>query len=45
MALKQARTSSKKKSKGKGKAAVTEASDADESQVGDVLSEVKIHLL
>ena len=45
MAMKQARPPPKKKSKGKGKAAVTEPSDADESQVGDVLSEVKIHPL
>ena len=41
MAMKQARPPPKKKSKGKGKDAVTEPSDADESQVGDVLSEVK----
>ncbi|KAI4992973.1 hypothetical protein ZWY2020_007286 [Hordeum vulgare] len=39
MAMKQARPPPKKKSKGKGKAAVTEPSEADESQVGDVLSE------
>ncbi|KAI5003410.1 hypothetical protein ZWY2020_030570 [Hordeum vulgare] len=34
-AMKQARPPPKKKSKGKGKAAVTEPSEADESQVGD----------
>ncbi|KAI5000401.1 hypothetical protein ZWY2020_004990 [Hordeum vulgare] len=39
MALKQAKPPPKKKSKGNGKAAVTQPSDADESQVGDVLSE------
>uniref|UniRef100_A0A8I6XXT1 Uncharacterized protein n=1 Tax=Hordeum vulgare subsp. vulgare TaxID=112509 RepID=A0A8I6XXT1_HORVV len=38
VALKQARTPPKKKSKSNGKAAVTEPSDADESQVGDVFS-------
>ncbi|KAI4996695.1 hypothetical protein ZWY2020_052037 [Hordeum vulgare] len=38
-AMKQARPPPKKKSKGKGKAAVTEPSEAGESQVGDVLSE------
>ena len=43
--MNQARPPPKKKSKGKGKAAVTEPSDADESQVGDVLSEVKIRPL
>ena len=45
MALKQAKPPPKKKSKGKGKAAVTEPSDTDESQVCDVLSEVKFYLL
>ncbi|KAI4981291.1 hypothetical protein ZWY2020_021776 [Hordeum vulgare] len=39
VALKQARPPPKKKSKSKGKVAVTEPSDADESQVGDVFSE------
>ncbi|KAI4967084.1 hypothetical protein ZWY2020_031065 [Hordeum vulgare] len=39
VALKQARPPPKKKSKSKGKAAVTEPSDVDESQVGDVSSE------
>ncbi|KAI5017178.1 hypothetical protein ZWY2020_037556 [Hordeum vulgare] len=38
-AMKQARPPPKKKSKGKGKASITEPSEADESQVGDVLSE------
>ena len=45
MALKQSRPPPKKKSKGKGKAAVTEPSEVDESQVGDVLSEVKKSIL
>ncbi|KAI4973189.1 hypothetical protein ZWY2020_028897 [Hordeum vulgare] len=39
LAMKQARPPPKKKSKGKGKAAITEPSQADQSQVGDVLSE------
>ena len=34
-----------KKTKGKGKAAVAEPSEVDESQVGDALSEVKVHPL
>ncbi|KAI4995217.1 hypothetical protein ZWY2020_035120 [Hordeum vulgare] len=37
--MKQARPPPKKKTKGKGKAAVTEPSEADESQVGDAPSE------
>ena len=44
-AMKQARPPPKKKSKGKGKAAVTEPSEADESQVGDAPSEVKTYPL
>ena len=44
-AMKQARPPPKKKTKGKGKAAVTEPSEADESQVGDAPSEVKTYLL
>ena len=34
-----------KKSKGKGKAAMAEPSEVEESQVGDVLSEIKVHPL
>ena len=34
-----------KKTKGKGKSAAAEPSEVDESQVGDALSEVKIHPL
>ena len=34
-----------KKAKGKGKSAAAEPSEVDESQVGDALSEVKIHPL
>ena len=45
VALKQARPPQKKKSKSKGKAAVTEPSDVDESKIGDVSSEVKFYLL
>ena len=44
VALKQARPPPKKKSKSNGKAAITEPSDADESQVGDVFSKVKFYL-
>ena len=43
-AMKQANPPSKK-TKGKGKADVAEPSKADESQVGDAPSEVKIYLL
>ena len=45
MALKQARPPPKKKSKSKSKTAITEPSDVDESQIGDVSSEVKFYLL
>ena len=34
-----------KKTKGKGKSVAAEPSEVDESQVGDALSEVKIHPL
>ena len=44
-AMKQAKPPPKKKTKGKGKAAAAEPSEVDESQVGDALSEVKIHPL
>ena len=41
MALKQERPPTKRKTKGKSKAAITESSDVDESQISDVSSEVK----